>query len=342
MERAVREACIIAGIAPLPAAEIPEAPGPSIQTENIVFLDAAECLARAYARKLSALKAPEAALLEGRPVLLLEMGHVHTTAIIVKPQPDLQSVTIEKTVHSAQVGSFQFDCALYAHFARHLQTKHQCQVEPGTKKGMRLMRECERLRKLLSQLPTSSVTIENISESGDVNITMNREELAQICQEPLQRLSQVLRDAFEGIKEEIAAIEIVGGGVRMAMVQEIILSVLGRDLPLGAKLDDGSIAVGAAILANEQNKTPPQDPPTDSEPSLTTEDTSEPTIPLPEVPTSGLSLESLIQARQAEILMQVRLPPSCLSGAHAFNRRKTERSVNNLSAGTFLKGTSSR
>jgi molecular chaperone DnaK (HSP70) len=340
MERAVREACIIAGISPLPATEVPESPGPATpQTEKIVFVDAADCLARAYARKLSALKAPEASLLEGRPVLLLEMGHVHTTAVIVKPQPDLQSVTVERTIHSAQVGSFQFDCALYAHFARHLEVKHHCQVEAGTKKGMRLMRECERLRKLLSQLPTSSVTIENISESGDVNITMTRDELAVICSEPLQRLAQVLRDATEGIREEIVAIEIVGGGVRMAMVQEMILSVLGRELPLGAKLDDGSIAVGAAILAIERDNTPT--PQSDSESSPSPEGTDAPPIEsLPEVPTSGLSLESLIQARQAEVLMQVTPLPHPILTPRI--RRRTERCASSSSAGMFSKDTSSR
>jgi hypothetical protein len=180
---------------------------------------------------------------------------------------------------------------------------------------MRLMRECERLRKLLSQLPTASVTIENISDSGDVNITMTREEMARICAEPLQKLSEVLSQAVEGISEEISAIELVGGGVRMAMVQEMILSAIGKELPLGAKLDDGSLAVGAAILANEQADKAAQDLMAalagNATPEAESADTSP--APLPDSPTLGLSLESLHQARQAEATMQVSHPCSLCS-----------------------------
>lgn len=299
MERSIREACMIAGISPLPS-EVPISAPSSKLAERITFLDAAECLARAYARKLSALKGPEISQLEGRKVLIFEMGHVHTTVLIVTPQAGLENVTIDKVTHSTESGSFQFDCALFSYFATQIEGKHKCTIQAGTKKGMRVMRECERLRKLLSQLPTSSVTIENISDSGDVSITMSRDEMACICAEPLQKLRQVINNAIEGMKDEIAAVEIVGGGVRMAMVQELIVSLLGKNLPLGAKLDDGSIAVGAAILANEQSEGLTQ---VLSEDTPSNEEAKD--IPLPDPPSSGLSFENLVAARQFEVAMQV-------------------------------------
>lgn len=127
MERAIREACVIAGISPCPA-ESETTEQSAKLTDNIMFLDATDCLARAYVRKLSALKGPETLQLEGKFVLLLEMGHVHTTVVVVKPQADLQTVDTERVIHSSDAGSFQFDCALYAHFATHIETKHQCKV----------------------------------------------------------------------------------------------------------------------------------------------------------------------------------------------------------------------
>ena len=199
---------------------------------------------------------------------------------------------------------------------------------------MRLMRACERLRKLLSQLPSSSVTVENISDAGDVNVNMTREDMARVCSEPLNKLSQLLNSVIEGFKDDIVAVEVVGGGVRMAMVQELILSVLGKDLPLGAKLDDGSIAVGAAILTNEKNEKALQDlikavsvneniettqtttdeqqqqQQVDESTTLATSDSTLPSSsPLQQqqeqLPTVGLTLENIIAARQAEIFMQV-------------------------------------
>lgn len=182
------------------------------------------------------------------------------------------------------------------------------------------MRACERLRKLLSQLPTSSITVENISDSGDANVNMTREDMARICSEPLNKFSELLNSAIEGFKDDISAIEIVGGGVRMAMVQELILSVVGKDLPLGAKLDDGSIAVGAAILANEKNDKSLEDIikavsiiENNSENNEIDSEKILPPIPpttnltesSQQVATVGLTFENIIAARQAEVFMQV-------------------------------------
>lgn len=127
MERAIREACIIAGVIPVPENEesLNELKNSSNQ---VVILDSAECLARAYARKLSALKGTESSQLEGRLVLLVEMGHVHTTIVIVRPNSDLQSVVTEKVLHSSHVGSFQFDCAIYEHLKNSIEQKHHCNV----------------------------------------------------------------------------------------------------------------------------------------------------------------------------------------------------------------------
>jgi len=319
MERAVREACIIAGVTPIPQNEEELSKELKNSSNQVVILDSAECLARAYARKLSALKGTEASQLEGRLVLLVEMGHIHTTIVIVRPNSDLQSVKIERVLHSSHVGSFQFDCAIYENLKNSIEQKHHCNIEKATKKGMRLMRACERLRKLLSQLPTSSITVENISDSGDANVNMTREDMARICSEPLNKFSELLNSAIEGFKDDISAIEIVGGGVRMAMVQELILSVVGKDLPLGAKLDDGSIAVGAAILANEKNDKSLEDIikavsiiENNSENNEIDSEKILPPIPpttnltesSQQVATVGLTFENIIAARQAEVFMQ--------------------------------------
>lgn len=128
MERAVREACIIAGVTPIPQNEEELSKELKNSSNQVVILDSAECLARAYARKLSALKGTEASQLEGRLVLLVEMGHIHTTIVIVRPNSDLQSVKIERVLHSSHVGSFQFDCAIYENLKNSIEQKHHCNV----------------------------------------------------------------------------------------------------------------------------------------------------------------------------------------------------------------------
>lgn len=172
---------------------------------------------------------------------------------------------------------------------------------PGSKRGLRLLRSCEKLRKLLSQLPTSSVTVENMTDAGDVTVSMTRDDMSRVCAEQLNNFKELLGRALEGV--QVVAVEVAGGGVRMQVVQDAILASLGKELPLGAKLDDGSVAVGAALLANEAtssattgsagSEATESDATADAEPTSLSTDES-----------NGLSTEQLVVARVAELAMQ--------------------------------------
>ena len=116
-------------------------------------------------------------------------------------------------------------------------------VVPGTRRGLRLLNGCERLRKLLSQLPEAQITVENLTDSGDVNFSLRREELSQICAKPLQDFKTLIQSAIsvaqsafatnplltvDGADDGISAVEVLGGGVRMQVVQNAIFEVLGE------------------------------------------------------------------------------------------------------------------
>lgn len=60
----------------------------------------------------------------------------------------------------------------------------------------RLILGCERIRKLLSQLPESSITVENMSDSGDVNFSLKRDELSVMCADLLESFKSLVRKAL--------------------------------------------------------------------------------------------------------------------------------------------------
>ena len=47
-------------------------------------MDSSDCLVATYARKLQGLRAPEKASLEGKTVILIEMGHTQSTVVVIK------------------------------------------------------------------------------------------------------------------------------------------------------------------------------------------------------------------------------------------------------------------
>jgi hypothetical protein len=63
----------------------------------------------------------------------------------------------------------------------------------------RLILGCERIRKLLSQLPESSITVENMCDNGDVNFSLKRDELSYMCSELLSRFKNLISKALKDV-----------------------------------------------------------------------------------------------------------------------------------------------
>ena len=83
----------------------------------------------------------------------MEMGCTQSAVLIVEVQPDLQNVKVVANMSSPALGAFYYDLAIFRHLANICKEKHQLTIVPGTKAGLRFLAACERLRKLLSQLP---------------------------------------------------------------------------------------------------------------------------------------------------------------------------------------------
>ncbi len=266
----IKQACCVAGV-PL---------------ERVSTVNKAEALKIAYTRKVQALQAGERSALENNKVVVVEMGNTSTTALLIDTHSlDAKTTplfaaggpTVRRCAFNADLGAAHFDLAIFKHFAAICVQKHQTEVSLHSRRGRRLIAGCERVRKLLSQLPEASVTVENLTDNGDVSFKLTRDELEKLAQPQLETFKKMLvEDLLAGMSAreiaEVAGVEILGGGSRMTVVQTIICNIF-RDnkninnttgpgttaaspitsaKALGAKLDDGSIGLGAALISNNQ------------------------------------------------------------------------------------------
>lgn len=168
------------------------------------------------------------------------------------------------------------------------------QVTPGSKRGQRLLSACERARKLLSQLPEAKITVENLTDAGDVNFSVRRDDYVSTNAPLVERFKALLVSALESAGvQEVAAVEVVGGGTRMPVLQQAITAKFGESIPLGAKFDDASVALGAALLKLKANSAE------DGSPSLVTLAGQ-----LSLDGTIGLTADEITAAKDREILMQ--------------------------------------
>ena len=169
------------------------------------------------------------------------MGHTQSTIVVVDVGSFDSPTGPVKVSHAydGNLGALNFDLKLFDHFSSICQKQYGEAISPGSKRGQRLILGCERIRKLLSQLPESSITVENMSDSGDVNFTLKRDDLLKLCADELKRFKELIKSALvtagvvigggEGSEEnQLGAVEVLGGGVRMQVVQMAIQSVVGE------------------------------------------------------------------------------------------------------------------
>lgn len=281
VSRTIREACDIASIA----------------SERVHIVDKVDSMVTTYGRKLQGLRPIEISNLKDKKVLMVEMGACQSTCVVLFV-PSAEGAVPEKLSysHDNQLGAQYFDVQLFEHFSKICVSKHNGEpVVPGSKRGHRLLTGCERLRKLLSQLGEGSVTVENMTDDGDMQLSLKREELTSLCKAQLDSFRCLVETALSRANlspSDIYAVEVLGGGIRMQVVQNVILQIFGNEMPMGAKFDDSSVALGAAIFVNKKASAPDTQ---SSETDCSSDDTSS---------TPALTPEEIETLRVQELAMQ--------------------------------------
>ena len=218
-----------------------------------------EAAAAALARKWPA--APTPADGEAAPppprVLIIDVGAASAAAAVVSLDGSAVGYELIASAADCATGCASFDAAVWTELAaKQVKAKAGVDVVPGTKAGARLLGACERLRKLCSTLPSATTTAENIGDI-DVGLALTRDELGALGAPALARLRALVDGVLGGAGDApITGVELFGGGCRMPAVQQVVTDALEaaacaegvRGKPFGAKLDDASVAIGAAAL----------------------------------------------------------------------------------------------
>lgn len=225
---------------------------------NARLVESSECYGAAYARKF-----PEH--MDGRVVLIVDMGHSATTISVLKMGLEEESGETEdgksdqsrsyKVLSSAtngNLGAGSIDVRLWNHFQS--ETPALKDITRNSRKGQRLLDGTKKLKELLSQLPEGSVMVENVGANDtDLNLNGNRTLLNNACKPESDSLVELIQstiaqaDMGEGVS--ISSIEALGGGCRIPWVKDAIIEASGVEGgKLSHSLDDTSVALGAALI----------------------------------------------------------------------------------------------
>ncbi|XP_075712568.1 heat shock 70 kDa protein 4 [Rhinoderma darwinii] len=202
-------------------------------------------VALAYGIYKQDLPAPEE---KPRIVVFVDMGHsAYQVSVCAFNKGKLKVLA---TAFDPLVGGRKFDDVLVNYFCEEFGKKYKLDIKSKIRPLLRLAQECEKLKKLMSanasQLP---LNIECFMNDIDVSGSMNRGHFEDMCDSLLSRVESPLRSVLEQAKlkkEDIYAVEIVGGATRIPAVKERINRFFGKEVSTTLNADE-AVARGCAL-----------------------------------------------------------------------------------------------
>ena len=158
-------------------------------------------------------------------------------------------LVVKSTAWDRHFGGRDFDYALIEHFAAEFKAKYKIDVLSNPKATFRLATAVEKMKKILSANAQAPVSVESIMNDVDASGSLQREQLEELIAPLLEKtvtpLEKALADA--GLtKEQIDAVELVGGSTRIPALKTRVQEFFGRPLSFTTNQDE-AVARGATL-----------------------------------------------------------------------------------------------
>uniref|UniRef100_A0A8C0BDL0 Heat shock 70 kDa protein 4 n=1 Tax=Buteo japonicus TaxID=224669 RepID=A0A8C0BDL0_9AVES len=183
-----------------------------------------------------------------RNVVFVDMGHsAYQVSVCAFNKGKLKVLA---TSFDTTLGGRKFDEMLVEYFCEEFGKKYKLDIKSKIRALLRLYQECEKLKKLMSANASDlPMNIECFMNDIDVSGTMNRNKFLEMCDGLLARVEPPLRSVLEQAKlkkEDIYAVEIVGGTTRIPAVKEKISKFFGKEVSTTLNADE-AVARGCAL-----------------------------------------------------------------------------------------------
>ncbi|KAM7311776.1 heat shock 70 kDa protein cognate 2-like [Ixodes scapularis] len=130
------------------------------------------------------------------------------------------------------VGHYDFGMVLVRYFVQDFKECYKVDVATNWRALMRLITECERLKKQMGANPHDwPLNIECFKNDRDVAGKMKRETFETMCTELLARAEHTMAWALTmaGLRPpDVESVELVGGGIRAPAVEQLVRKLFQR------------------------------------------------------------------------------------------------------------------
>lgn len=131
------------------------------------------------------------------------------------------------------LGGRDFDNCLFEHFAAEFKEKTKLDVKSNAKATLRMRKECEKLKKILSANPEAPFNIECLMEDTDLRSQIARDKFEELCEGVLSRVLKPCEHALalSGLSpEDVSIVELVGSSSRVPSAVRTIQSCFKKEV----------------------------------------------------------------------------------------------------------------
>ncbi|KAL9653656.1 hypothetical protein ABK040_009133 [Willaertia magna] len=186
---------------------------------------------------------------EPQYIAFVDVGHCDSSVYIVEFKKS--QLKVVSCASDPNLGAIALEKALFDYYVQEIKNKYKMDVTTNPVATIRLQRECEKLKKFLSANPVSNLRIECLMNDKDVSFQMKRDEFLNIVQPVLTGLESPVKQALEAAQikpEQLATVELLGGGSYIPAIREALTKIFGREVQSTLNATE-STAKGAAIQA---------------------------------------------------------------------------------------------
>eukprot|EP01103_Thecamoeba_quadrilineata_P009051 TRINITY_DN1875_c0_g1_i1.p1 TRINITY_DN1875_c0_g1~~TRINITY_DN1875_c0_g1_i1.p1 ORF type:complete len:826 (+),score=224.88 TRINITY_DN1875_c0_g1_i1:37-2478(+) len=165
-------------------------------------------------------------------VMFIDCGHSATSVSIVAFTKG--KLKIVATTFDANLGGRDIDELLVNFYAEEFKKKYKIDILTNPRALLRTRVSIEKLKQILSSgVGEAPLNIESLMEDKDVSERLNRKDFEETISPLVQRMVGIAARALEEAKitpNDLASVEITGGGKRIPAVQRAFQEFLKRDL----------------------------------------------------------------------------------------------------------------
>eukprot|EP01017_Pseudomicrothorax_dubius_P004650 TRINITY_DN10980_c0_g1_i1.p1 TRINITY_DN10980_c0_g1~~TRINITY_DN10980_c0_g1_i1.p1 ORF type:complete len:808 (-),score=233.68 TRINITY_DN10980_c0_g1_i1:102-2525(-) len=203
-------------------------------------------------------KKPHVVLFVNLGAMSLELSLVRFVAAeqkIKDKKSVVETITVLAEHNNDKVGGYFLDVCLAELLADRFDAlpsrRGTTSIRQTPRSMQRLIREAKKAKEILSSNKATNAHIESLADGVDLDTTVERSDFETHCAAQFDALPAAIDALFEGTGlgvGDIDEVEVLGGGIRVPKVQEVLSARLKREL--GAHLNgDEAMALGAAFIA---------------------------------------------------------------------------------------------